>query len=160
MLNVAVLLPEAIAITWYLRRRYDVEQRIDLQERLTELHRRTAWLDDEERMFLREPCAFLDRDGCCMIHLVRPLLCRSITSADADVCRNGLAMVALDGLPSIDMNMLQKGLMDAAFCGIAKALGGLGLDNRSWRLTSAVLWLFSEPKAINNFLSGEQQRLH
>jgi len=159
-MNVDVLLPEAITITWYLRRHLAVEQRIDLLERLAELHGLTAWLDDEERLYLREPCAFLDASGRCMIHQVRPLRCRSITSLDAETCRNAVAMVPLEGMPVVTMNLAQKNLMDAAFNGMSKALAELGLDGRPWRLTTAMHWLFSEPTAVNRFLAGEQVTLH
>lgn len=160
ILNVSVLFPEAIAITWFLRRRLDAEARVTLLERLTELYHRTGWLDDEERACVREPCAFLDADGCCLIHKVRPLLCRSITSTDPVSCKDGLAMVALEGMPVIDMNLFQKNLMDAAFRGLAEALGDLGLDDRSWRLTTAVRRLFSEAGAVENFLSGQKPSRH
>lgn len=160
LLNVAILFPEAIAIAWYLRRRFDPDRRVALQERLAELHLRTAWLDDEERLYVREPCAFLDDSGCCMIHGVRPLLCRSITSIDAVSCRDGLALAPLEGMPVIAMNLFQKNLMDAAFRGVAEALGTLGLDNRSWRLSTAMYRLFSEATVVERFLAGERMAMH
>ena len=60
VLNVSVLLPEAITIARYLQRVLGEEELEGARIRLRELLVKTRWLDDEERLFLRQPCAFLD----------------------------------------------------------------------------------------------------
>jgi len=160
VLNVAVLFPEAVAITRFLQRRFLLDEITALQTRLEELQRKTRWLDDEERIFLREPCAFLDNLGRCLIHAVRPLLCRSITSTDAQACHDAIAMVALQEAPIVEMDLFQKKLVDTVYCEFGWALECLGLDHRPMRLSSAVLALLEDPELVALFLSGEKVPVH
>ena len=53
VLNVEVLLPEAITISWYLQRSLTQTELSELNVRLEDLHVKTRWLDDEERLFVR-----------------------------------------------------------------------------------------------------------
>lgn len=154
VLNVVVLFPEAITIAWFLRRRFSDQQLDSLRARLKDLLTRTRWLDDEERLFVRVPCAFLDAKGRCMIHSVRPLLCRSITSTDPEVCYDAVAMAPLDGAPCVEMNLFQKQLIDTVYTELAGALEELGLDHRPRRLSAAVLALLAEPGLVETFRSG------
>lgn len=160
ILNVAVLFPEAVTITRYLRRRLPDDALDVLQERLQELMIRTRWLDDEERLFVREPCAFLDRQERCMIHAVRPLLCRSITSTDPLACRDAIAMAPLEGAPRIEMDLFQKQVVDTIYRELAHALGELGFDHRPKRLTSAVLALLKNPELVEDFVARQVISLH
>jgi Fe-S-cluster containining protein len=155
VLNVAVLFPEAVAITWFLKRCFSTEQLDELCCRLQDLLTRTRWLDDEERLFVRVPCAFLDKRGSCLIHSVRPLLCRSITSTDPKSCYDAIAMAPLDGAPCVEMNLFQKQFIDTVYTELAGALEDLGLDNRPRRLSEAVLALLANPDMIGTFFSGE-----
>ena len=160
VLNVSVLVPEAIAITWFLQRRFSVEELDLLQTRLQELVTRTRWLDDEERIFVREPCAFLNEQGSCTIHTVRPLLCRAISSTDPAACRDAIAMVPLDGQPTVEMNLFQKRFIDTVYCELGGALEYLGLDHRPRRLSSAVLALLADPEILAIYVSGEKVPIH
>ena len=160
VLNVAVLMPEAVAITWFLQRRFSTEELSVIRARLQELLRETRWLDDEERLFLRKPCAFLDERGSCMIHAVRPLLCRAITSTDPELCRDAIAMVPLNGAPSVEMDLFQKKLIETVYCELAGALEYLGLDHRPRRLSSVVLALLAEPEMVALYASGENVPIH
>jgi len=155
VLNVSVLFPEAVAIAWFLKRRFSDEQLESLRDRLQNLLTRTRWLDDEERLFVRAQCAFLDQRGSCMIHAVRPLLCRSITSTDPQSCYDAIAMAPLVGAPSVEMNLFQKQLVDTVYTALAGALEDLGLDHRPRRLSAAVLALLNDPEMVVAFASGE-----
>jgi len=156
VLNVSVLFPEAIAICRFIQQRFATEGIDSIRARLQELHRKTHWLDDEERMYLHAPCAFLDDLNSCMIHAVRPLLCRSITSTDAQTCRDALDMVALKGVPQVEMDLFQKKLIETVYVEFAWSLESLGLDHRPMRLCSAVLELLQDPEIVALFVSGEK----
>ena len=160
VLNVDVLIPEAVTIAWFLQRRFPGEELTVLRNRLHELLRLTRWLDDEERLFMRKPCAFLDEYGSCMIHVVRPLLCRAITSTDSATCRDEIAMVPLNGVPMVEMDLFQKKLVETVYRELGGALEYLGLDSRPRRLSSAVLALLEEPEMIVFFASGEKVPIH
>lgn len=156
VLNVSVLFPEAIAIAWYLERSLTAEELQDVRNRLDELLVATRWLDDEERLYLRQACAFLDQEGLCTIHNVRPLLCRAISSTSPSACRDAIAMVPLDGQPTIEMNLFQKNLFDTVYRELGAALKDAGLDHRPKRLPSAVLALLGEPEMVVAFAAGER----
>lgn len=160
VVNVSVLFPEAVAIARFLQRRFSAEEMGALRDRLQELQRKTCWLDDEERLFLHEPCAFLDSLGCCKIHAVRPLLCRAITSTDSQACQEAIAMVALQGAPSVEMDLFHKTLFDTVYSEFGWALECLGFDHRPMRLTAAVLALLDEPELVALFVSGEKVPIH
>ena len=160
VLNVTILFPEAVAISRFIQRHFSADELQDLRIRMQELHGRTRWLDDEERLFLRAPCAFLDQQGSCMIHAVRPLLCRSVTSTDATACHDALSTVALDGVPSVEMNLFHKQLIETVYCEFGWTLQFLGFDHRPMRLTAAVLALLDEPEMIASFVSGEKVPIH
>jgi Fe-S-cluster containining protein len=159
-LNVSVLFPEAIAISRFIHQRFSTGEIEFFQTRLQELQRKTRWLDDEERIFVHESCAFLDKLETCMIYAVRPLMCRSITSTDAQACRDALSMVALEGVPQIEMDLFQKQLVETVYRGFAWSLACLGLDNRPMRLSTAVLAVLENPELVGLFVSGEKVPVH
>jgi len=154
MVNVAVLFPEAVAIVGYLNRHFNKSEAALLKARVAELYRQIRWLDEEERLFLRQPCAFLDERGSCSIYPVRPLLCRSVTSIDPEDCRQAITSPALGETRSVLMNLFQKTLMEAAFRGVGKALSDAGLDARGMTLTAAVKHLVDEPEMAQAYLGG------
>lgn len=155
ILNVEVLIPEAIAVTHFLLRHYPADRCNTIIEKLDRLFLATRWLEDDDRYFLRMSCAFLDGEGHCLIHKIRPLLCRSISSLDRHTCRDTIASVAFGGVPRVIMNLFQKRLFDAAYQGLSKGLKELGLESRPWRLTPAVRLLLERPDlAVDQFLTG------
>ncbi len=138
-INVSVLAPEADAIVSYLRLSVKPDSLADLYSKLKTLHRHTRWLDDEERIMSNYCCAFLNGDGRCVIYPVRPLLCRGLTSTNAEDCLAAKSMLALGEFHPINTCLTQKEIFDAAFVGLGRALSACGLDDRSARLTGAVL---------------------
>jgi Fe-S-cluster containining protein len=156
MVNVAVLFPEAVVIVDYLRENLGGKELVRLTERIESLYRKILWLDDEDRIFLRRPCAFLDEAGCCSIYRVRPLLCRSVTSTDPERCRQAIAMHALGESEPILMNLFQKAVMEAAYQGMGLALEEAGMDGRGMKLTVAVKHLLDHPQRVSDYLSGTE----
>ena len=138
-INVSVLAPEADAIASYLLLTLEPDALEDLCAKLSTLYLRTRWLDDEERIMNHHCCAFLNGDGRCMVYPVRPLLCRSLTSTNAEDCADAKSMLALGEYHPITTCLAQKEIFDAAFIGLGQALRTCGLDDRSSRLAGAVL---------------------
>jgi hypothetical protein len=153
--NVAVLLPEAIAIAGQVIL-YCAARRDDLCVRMDELRAKIRWMDDEERVWHGYTCAFLDERGTCSIYPVRPLVCRGLTSADPDQCRRALGSRAQDEEEPILMSLTQKFLMDEAFRGVGRALERLGMDFRSMELTGAVRGIIKHPELAAAFLTGSR----
>jgi len=138
VLNVAVLEPEAVTIVAYLERKLPPSQFTSLRRQIDDLHGTLRWLDDEERIRLRRPCAFLDQEGTCSIYPVRPLLCRGLNSTDPENCRQALELLFLDEEPKILSNLFQSALFSQTFLALARAMENAGLDSRSRELTTAV----------------------
>ncbi len=154
--NVSVLFPEAVAIADFLRREMAPAQLEQTRARLDELHREVRWLDDSERPFLRRSCAFLDADGSCSIYPVRPLICRSVTSTDAERCKDALVAPVFGEEVPVMMNLFQKSLLEVTFTALGEAVQDSGRDARGATLTSTVKRLLDNPGLAELFLAGER----
>jgi len=139
MVNVSVLLPEAAAATEYLLNHFSRDRLTLLRARLEDLYRSIRWLEDADRPFVRASCAFLDDNESCMIHPIRPLLCRSVTSTDPARCRDALVAQVFGEPPVILSNLFQSRLFEEAFIALGQALERTGYDHRSRTLTESVL---------------------
>jgi Fe-S-cluster containining protein len=146
VVNVSVLAPESDAIAEYLRQTLSPSALCSQREKLNTLYNHTRWLDDEERIISNHRCAFLDSHGSCSVYPVRPLLCRSVNSTNADDCRTAMSMLALGEQHPIVSNLVQKEIFESAFIGLGQALRTCGLDDRSFRLAGAVLHRLSDEK--------------
>lgn len=138
-INVSILEPEALAIAAFVEMNFSPQEKTALLKRLEQLHKETAWLDDEERIMVRKPCAFLNNRQNCSIHPVRPLLCRSLTSTSPESCRDAISMLAFGEPPEVLCNLEHKKLYEQAFLGLAEALKSFNLDHSTYRLTGKLL---------------------
>jgi len=138
IVNVSVLQPEADSIAEHLFEKRSAEELLDLYQGISRLEKETYYLDEEERIMARQPCAFLDGSGSCSIYPVRPLLCRSITSTDADACREALSMLALGENQPIVANLLHQQIFATAYSSFGEVLEEHHLDQRGHRLTASV----------------------
>lgn len=154
VLNAAILLPEGMIIAQWMRERLPRSELVALQERLR-LHRIwTRYMEDEERILKHMVCPMLDQDGLCMVHPVRPLVCRAVVSLDSDVCREAFAPVVNDEAPLIVTDFLRQAAYDAAFTELARNLRLYGLDDRSIELGVGVLAFLEHPEYRELFLAG------
>lgn len=157
--SVAVLFPEAVRIWRHLEDPSSARGSDYFAQPLDALYRQVRWLDEEERILLRQSCVFLDEGGGCAIYPVRPLLCRSITSVDPQTCHDALALQALGESPPVLMNVFQKTLMDRAFDALGQACREAGLDGGSLPLTVALWHLSNRPALVDEYLGGAPLRL-
>lgn len=145
VLNVAVLLPEALRIADWLQERLPPEELLALQK-ILEGHRSWGrWMDDEERIARHVTCPMLDGAGCCIIYPVRPLACRGVTSLDRDRCREAHAPVINDEVPLVPTDLMRRAAYDDGFQALARALQFHGIDNRSIELGTGVLAFLTDP---------------
>ncbi|MBI1919844.1 MAG: YkgJ family cysteine cluster protein [Geobacter sp.] len=157
-LNVSVLLPEAVAIAQYLTANLPPAMLPRMKAVLGETAERVRWIEDDERRRLRISCPFLDTRGWCSIHLARPLVCRSITSTDPDICRQAMDADPCEPVPVV-MNLVQKYLFDTSFRTLGDTLDRLGLESRSYELSRAVWHCLVDPELATRFLAGCQVSL-
>lgn len=139
VMNVAVLAPEAAAIARHLQTELPPPRQQAIRLKLQALTAATATTTDAERLALHRSCAFLDERGCCEIHRVRPLLCRRVTSIDAQDCQRALEMQEEGTLMPIVADLFHQQLFEVAFLALAEALDGIGIGSESGRLSEEVL---------------------
>ncbi len=144
MVNVSITLLEGISITRFLRS-LDSDLVAQITSRLDQLWRDVRGLDDEERLFARRKCAFLDDQGCCLIYPVRPIFCRSISSTDVELCRAAVTGPVFGELHPVMMHQFQLQLYKILFLGVADGLALAGLDGRSFQLCGLVRYLLNYP---------------
>ncbi|WP_020675327.1 YkgJ family cysteine cluster protein [Geopsychrobacter electrodiphilus] len=150
--NVSVLLPEALAIVDYLESQPGTIQGIKVK--LDSLWIRIRGIDDEDRVCMRQPCAFLDDVGACSIYPVRPLLCRGVTSTDVESCRQSFNAFLFNQTLGVQMNLFQRDLYAAAYLGLSEALVTLKCDARGFELTGIVRYLLHNPQQRSALHSG------
>ncbi|PLX69375.1 MAG: hypothetical protein C0603_00155 [Denitrovibrio sp.] len=137
--NVSILDFEAIIISDFLLKTLTNSELETLKIKMKLLVRDIQSLDEDERIMSNKPCAFLNKKGGCSIYPVRPLLCRSVTSADKQACKDAMTMIALGEEISIPMHARQKQIMDVTFKAVAKSMENQGLSSKSMELTKSVL---------------------
>lgn len=155
VVNVSTLLPEGFAITRYLSRQ-GTQALTQAAERLDKLWREVRGLDDDDRLFVRRSCAFLDASGSCSIYPVRPLLCRSITSTSAEDCHEALTGKLLGEEKAVLMHQFQQDLYETLFSGVAEGLEECALDGRSFQLAGLLGYLLRHPEAEEQWLAGRR----
>lgn len=154
VLNVAVLLPEAMRIARQLVEQTPPRELEELFKRLAQHRSWTRWMDDDERILKRMSCPLLDRYGACSIHPVRPLACRAITSLDSESCRQAFAPIVTDEDRLVPTDLLRKAAYDAAFTSLAAGLASCGLDDRSIELGTGVIAFLEHPEYRELFIQG------
>ncbi|HKJ05571.1 MAG TPA: YkgJ family cysteine cluster protein [Geopsychrobacteraceae bacterium] len=159
VVNVSILFPEGLAIAGYVQT-LPLEQQSEIIERLDILWRAVRGLTDDERIYLRQSCAFLDDSGSCRIYTVRPLLCRSVTSTSAKSCRQALTANLFGESSPVLMNLFQQQLFESLYLGIGAGLENAGLEGRSAELTGLVRYLLQTPAAKAALFSGKRLDWH
>jgi hypothetical protein len=154
VLNVAVLIPEAMVIADSLREQLQPAALAILGKRLAAHRTWGRWMDDEERIARKAVCPLLDDAGNCSVHQVRPLACRGVSSLDRIRCQAAFDPIISDQERLVPADLLRQATFDAAFMALAKALRYHGLDDRSIELGVGVLAFLEYPDCRDLLLSG------
>ena len=156
VLNVAVLLPEALVIADWLQGQLHPVALAALRQRLA-VHRNWGrWMDDEERIVRKAVCPLLNEVGSCSIHPVRPLACRSVSSLDRLSCEEAFDPIIGDQERGVPADLMRRAVYDAAFMALASVLGCHGLDDRSIELGTGVLAFLESPACRDLLLSRKR----
>lgn len=154
VLNVAVLLPEAVAIAGWLSMHcagagYDAQLK-----HLQAYALRVRWMEDSERIHRQTTCPFLNRQGGCSIYPVRPLVCRGVTSLDKAACLAALDPSQFDASHAVPMDTMRRQVMDAAFSALARAMQQQPMMSRSIELCNGVAAFLANPGLASVLASG------
>lgn len=155
--HVAVHAIEAIAIAGRLAD----EAAAPLRARLAATDAVTGAMDAATRRRARRGCAFLDPDGSCAIHAVRPLRCRGLHSRDAALCRSHTedpdAAAAERARRTGDhpaFPRLPVELADAALGALAAAADARGIAREGLELGRALQLLLEAPARAAAVMAG------
>jgi Fe-S-cluster containining protein len=155
--NVATLAVEGIAVAGFLRRRLAPTEVPRRAAALLAFHERVRWCEDDERIRDGLTCPFLDERRACLVHPVRPLACRAVSSLDADDCRRALAERADDEGPGVvRMNLLQKALYDEALQAVTSALSAHGLDARTRDVSGMAGAFLADGGRVDAYVGGSR----
>lgn len=154
VVNVAVLMPEAIALVDHVRNGLPAGFSHELAQRVAAHYGQVRGLNEQQRLSLQASCAFLSGQGTCLVYPLRPLMCRSVSSTDPASCRAALTAADPEAAPPVLMNLQQKQLCDTVFIELAQAMVTQGLDDRSTTLGTAVYHLLQQPGLAAAWLQG------
>lgn len=154
VLNVAVLLPEAMRIAQWKSERLGPAELAVLQKELRVHRSWTRWMEDDERIAKQMTCPLLDERGSCTIHPVRPLSCRGVSSLDSARCGVALAPGTTDEVRSVPTDLLRRAAYDEAFTALGGALKQHGFDYRSIELGTGVLAFLEGSECRELLLDG------
>ena len=155
VLNVSVLLPEAMRIAETIRAEWPAPAWSTLLKRLESHSNRERWMDDEERVMRGAFCPLLDAGGACSIHPVRPLACRGVASQDSSCCRSAFDPIIDDECDrSVPADLMRQTAYDQAFMALGRTLASHGLDDRSIELGVGILAFAHNPDCKPLYLSG------
>ena len=154
VLAVTVLIPEAAVIALYLVRALTAAELAVLTARLDRQRRLVRWMEDGERVRLQHRCPFLDEHDRCVIHPVRPLVCRAITSLDSCLCQEALDPLNLEAPGAVPMDMMRKTVMEDAFCALVRAQAAFGWGPRGIELSAGVAAFLASPERNDLMFDG------
>lgn len=146
VLNAAALLPEAIVIAQWLRQRLSPQDLGEMRKALAAHRSGARWMEDEERIARQMACPLLDSRGSCLVHPVRPLVCRAAASLDSDSCREAFSPTITDEVRTVPVDLLRQAAYHAAFATLGRTLRLYGVDHRSIELGTGVLAFLEHPE--------------
>jgi hypothetical protein len=100
-------------------------QELGLLEEASERATKVGQLSKLERLRTRTPCVFLDSEGRCRAHTVRPLACRAANSLSRATCRVNVEQALVDAALPVDAIWLV--LLRAARVGLQQACDDAGI---------------------------------
>jgi Fe-S-cluster containining protein len=137
----------------YIQRHFSSSARTLLAIRLLEREKALMDVPYFERMNRRMPCPLLV-DGSCSIYPVRPLVCRSFNSTDAEACKRAIFEAGtLDDIPSWALPWDLGRLLDRA---LKEAADDSGRAGQTLELGSALKEALDTPNAAQRWLGGEK----
>lgn len=143
--KVLVIAPEILRIGEHLRKTKTADEIASLLERVRDIDAVTRGLSRADRAEAHVSCPLLDAQGACSIHEVRPLVCRSWSSYDAEACEQywqapGESVTPPQWRPGYE-------LMQALTAGLGKACIDAGLDGLPLEFIAALRIVLERPNA-------------
>lgn len=146
--HVAASPPEVLLIAEFVK---NLPNFPTMREHIRTIAGRIRGKTEVQRRDEKIPCALLTPDGACSIYLLRPFVCRGMTSLSVECCigayRDGRGQI-----PRLEhVYQLSQTLVKATL----RAVRELGLDSTLMELTIGVDFVLSNPDCFDRWLRGE-----
>ncbi len=142
---------EAMRISDHVRTTFAPEQRQALERRIDELEAKRAAVPLNDQAFHYLPCPFLEDDRCS-VYVVRPFVCRSLTSFNIEPCK---ARAEKSGAPaSIPTHTLIRSIGLAAMKAFGRAAEVAPGKGGMLDLARAVQAALALPDAAKHWIAG------
>ncbi len=142
-----------LRIASYVRESFGRAERTLLDMRLIVYEDRVEKMTQSQRSMARLPCPLLV-DGACTVHPVRPLVCRSFNSYDADVCKRQIhGGGSTSEIPSWNVPWLLGLALDS---GIKEALVESGYADGDIELGLGLKAALDHPNSAERWLAGDR----
>ncbi len=152
--------PEVLVLAEALRHRDSPDRLVLWQKALHEEAAAAADLAPLARFAARVPCTFLDTDGACAIHTLRPLQCRAVLSTDVGFCESLLtapeatSQAVRAGTRASPYLEVSKVLYNSLQLGMAAAFQERGAPAGRLALAPALAVALARPDAAGAWLAG------
>lgn len=145
---------EALNIVEYLRENFSPDQINAIRSNLVTNSQLLSNMDDEQRMRVNIPCAFL-RDNSCSIYPARPQTCRNYHATDAAGCKQSYEQPDnMDIAPEFTPVTFQTGASQVdAF---AKAVQEAGYETDVYEFNTALLDTLDRPDEVLQRFNAKQ----
>jgi Fe-S-cluster containining protein len=140
---------EAILLAKTVRARPDFDA---VRDRVREAATVFRTLSPAERWAAQTACPFLDHEGACTVHDVRPIQCRACHALDASSCERAHKD---QGAETKQMDVFRSAVYAAVGFGVGQALSERKMDGRWLEFSNAVLVALEEPDAAIRWARGE-----
>lgn len=152
--RVAVSIAEAIAIAWYIKKYFTLEDLEFLKSLLVTLVPQTAQMTVEQLIKSKYTCPFLVSNQC-RIYLIRPLSCRGWNSTNVNLCEISLTDENVFHRLLNHQYIMQQQISVIALDAINDSIDLLGLYGDRVELITALKTLLFNEHAVENWLRGE-----
>ncbi len=152
LVNIAVAIPEVVAIAEYLKRNARPGEVKALRQRINS---DMEWMHEasrEELYAIRRPCPLLV-DDCCSVYEVRPLACRGWNSLDVDKCEEDFHHPERNVETQVSLPMLEGATKVRQ--GLYRGLGRAGLQHDRVDFIAALKLALDQADAVRQWLDGE-----
>lgn len=153
--HIAVMVDGAtvMRIADYVQEAFSPAERTLLEMRLVVYEEKVEKMTQDERSRALIPCPLL-ADGACTVHPVRPLICRSFNSYDADICRKKIRGAgSVTEIPAWNIPWLVGLALDDA---LKDSLVEAGYTEGTLELGLAVKAALDRPNAAERWLAGDR----
>ncbi len=123
----------------------------DFKDRLVAAHANYGNASFDERGEMSAPCPALV-DNQCSNYQNRPLVCRTATSVDADLCRRAYVNLSGEDLKVPAVDIIRRSTVSGS---VHAAIGYAGLHHHSVEFTGGLKIAIEDASAETRWLSGE-----